>query len=533
MNSLVIIFPVILMFYLGYRFYSRRIERLIGIDPLRKTPAYEKYDGVDYVPAKHWTVLFGHHFASIAGAAPVVGPIMAVAIWGWGAALLWVILGTIFMGGVHDYCSVMLSVRHGGSSIADVTGVCVSKSAKTVFSVFLWLTLVLIIAVFVRLCAKTFVVQPEIVAPSLGLIPIAVIVGILLYRLKLNQPAVTVIALSVLVVLIITGEYFPIPGGHHAMRVWSIVLLLYAFVASVTPVHILLQPRDYLSAFLLFFGLLFGYAGLILTHHAVSLPFSVFHAPAAAMPLWPMLFVTIACGAISGFHAIVASGTTSKQISSESDARIIGYGGMITEGLLSAMTIIMMVVAFGSVGELSHIVNSGDGPVAAFGKGYGQVTLRILGKYGGVFAVLLLNAFILTTLDTATRLGRYITQELFGIKNRYIATLGVIILSGWLALSGRWTEIWPIFGAANQLIAALTLIVITSWLLGRQKPVLYTLLPAVFMLLTTIGALLMKINEFWVKRDGLLFCITGILLVLALYVFTESLNKSIEVFKSR
>lgn len=522
MNIHLIILAIFLSFYFGLRFYSRRLEQLVGVDGTRKTPAHRKYDGVDFVPAKHWTVLFGHHFASIAGAAPIIGPIIALSIWGWGPALLWVVLGTIFVGGVHDYCSLMLSVKRGGMSIADITGRKISKAAKTVFLIFLWLTLILIIAVFVDLCAKTFVVKPEIVLPSLGLIPIALVTGYLLYTLKLHQPTVTVFSLAALVVLIYLGRILPIQIGAHALSIWSIVLLVYSFIASITPVQRLLQPRDYLSSFLLFFGLLFGYAGLIFFKGRIGLPVIVTHTGKDMLPLWPLLFVTVACGAISGFHSVVASGTTSKQLANEKNGRIIGYGGMVAEGLLSAMTILIIIVAFRNIGSLSEIVNQAGGPINAFGTAYGRVTQNILGGYGGLFAVIILNAFILTTLDTATRLGRYIGHELFNIKNRYLATIVVVLLSGWLALSDKWRDIWPIFGSANQLIAALALIVITSWLLTRKKKVIYTLIPAFFMLATAISALLIKIRECFVNREILLVIISIILLGLAAFVFIGS-----------
>ncbi|NQT23039.1 MAG: carbon starvation protein A [Candidatus Omnitrophica bacterium] len=534
MNLLLLIGITLVLFFLGYRFYSRVVERQFGVEPDRQTPAHTKYDGVDYVPAKHWTMLFGHHFASIAGAAPIIGPVLAVSIWGWAPTILWIVIGSVLMGGVHDFCSLLISVKHEGSSIAEVTKKCISKRAKTVFLIFVWLTLILIIAVFVTLSAKTLVVKPEIVLPSLGLIPLAIIVGFLLYNLKLNQPLVTFFGLGTLALLMILGRHFPINLGGNPVMIWGIILLVYSFVASVTPVQILLQPRDYLSSFPLLLGLLIGFAGLVLFGHGIKLP--AFVSPDAVpgtMPLWPLLFVTVACGAISGFHSIIASGTTSKQIASERHARHIGYGGMIAEGLLAAMTVFVLIVVFKDQGEIQKAVAGGAGPINAFGIAYGEVTKKIMGGYGYLFAITILNAFILTTLDSAARIGRYITQELFGISNRFLATFIVVILSGWLALSGKWTQIWPLFGSANQLIAALTLIVVTSWLLSRRKKVLYTLVPTIFMLVTTMGALVIKIVEYFAKRESALLLVSAVLLGLAIFIFAEAVKETGKVFRRR
>jgi carbon starvation protein len=522
-NALYIVCFVLLLFAFGYFVYAKKISALLGVKPERKTPAHTNYDGVDYVPAKHWTMLFGHHFASIAGAAPVIGPVLALSIWGWAPTVLWIALGTVFIGGVHDFSSLMISVKHKASSTADIAEQAISKNAKIIFLSFVWLTLILIIAVFVHYCAKTLVEKPEIVIPSIGLIPLALVVGFLLYVRKLHQPTVTVFAVLVLICLIFLGDRLPIALGGNALHTWSIILLVYAFLASVTPVQILLQPRDYLSAYLLFFGILFGFGGIVITRPDIHYPAFITWSKGAGFELWPVLFVTVACGAISGFHSIVASGTTSKQLASERHAKGIGYGGMIAEGLLAAMALLVVAAAFGSPQALGKIVSQGGGPVAAFGIGYGRVTDAFLGGFGALFAIIVLNAFILTTLDTATRIGRYITQELFKIKNRYAATIIVVALSALLVITKEYNEIWPIFGSANQLIAALTLIVITSWLLARKKKVLYTLIPAVFMLVTTAGALILKIVHYIKDKEHyLLLAIASVLLALAVFVMVEA-----------
>ena len=522
MSSIFLIAASAAIFLFGYLFYSRKIERLMKIDPKKKTPAYRKYDGVDYVPAKHWSVLFGHHFASIAGAAPIIGPVLAVSIWGWVPALLWIVLGSVFIGGIHDFCALIISTRHSATSIGDVAKERISRNARVVFLAFLWLTLVLIISVFVNICARTFVVKPEIVVPSFGLIPIALLVGFLLYNLKFHQPTVTVLGLLLMGGAMFLGRLYPVSLGGNSLATWGAILLVYAFIASVTPVNILLQPRDYLSSYLLVMGVVFGYAGILITRPEMHFPAFLGWQGSKGLELWPLLFVTVACGAISGFHAVVASGTTSKQLPNEKDARKIGYGGMIAEGILAVMAVLVIAAAFKDKGMLREVVDRGAGPVGAFGIGYSQVTRGFLGSYGGVFAIMILNAFILTTLDTATRIARYITQELFRIKNRYAATLIIVALAGWLGLSGEWNDIWPIFGSANQLIAALTLIVITSWFLSRRKPVIYTLAPMIFMLVTASGALVLKVKEYIKSENMFLLAITVILLGLAVFVLFEA-----------
>ena len=522
MNSLFIVILAVSIFWIGYKFYAKRIENIFKPDPDKKTPAHFKYDGVDYVPAKHWLILFGHHFASIAGAAPIIGPILAVSIWGWAPTLIWIVLGTVFIGGVHDFASLMASARHGGSSIADFSQQVISKNTKYIFLTFLWVTLILIISVFVEACAKTLVVKPEIVIPSLGLIPLAILVGYLLYVKKLNQVFVTVLGLFGLAALILWGSKAPVAVPGDAIKIWSVVLLVYAFCASVMPVHILLQPRDYLSAFLLVLGLVFGYVGILVSQPKMAFPAYINWGPTAGMALWPVLFVTVACGAISGFHSIVASGTTSKQLPNEIYAKRIGYGSMVAEGLLATMALLVVAVAYSQTGILKNVITAGGGPVSAFGFGYGKVTESFLGKFGVLFAVLILNAFILTTLDTATRICRYLTQELFRVKNRYLTTIVVIALSGWLSLKGELGKIWPIFGSANQLIAALTLIVITSWFLSTGKKIRYTFIPTIFMLATATGALIVKGIQYYKEKTYILVVIAVVLLILAGFILFEA-----------
>ena len=524
MNTLGIAGVCLALLCLGYRFYGRRIEKLYGIEPERKTPAETNYDGVDYVPAKHWFVLFGHHFAAIAGAAPIIGPVIAISVWGWGPSLIWIVVGCIFMGAVHDFGSLVTSIRYGGRSIAEIGGEVIGRRTRILFSIFIWLTLILVVAVFVFFSAKTYVEDPRVVMPSMGLIPIAMLLGFMLYSLKMNQWIATIIGIVLMISFIVAGKFFPVNLGSNSLMIWSIVLLVYCFIASVIPVHILLQPRDYLCGLLLVAGMVSGYAGLIITHPPVTQPAFIAWNGETGM-LWPMLFVTIACGAISGFHSLVASGTSSKQLANERDAKKIGYGAMLMEGAVSILALVAILAGFKTHGSLSLMMaKGGPGPIAAFSRGYKTITQPFFGPYGGLVAVTILNSFILSSLDAGTRIGRYITHELFGIKNRYLSTFIMVALSAILALSGKWKQLWPIFGAANQLVAALALLVITGWLIIQKKPIRYTLLPAIFVLVTTIGALCFNVLSFYRQNDFLLMGTAIVLIILSFLVLFEAID---------
>lgn len=535
MNSLILGTIAIILFLLGYRFYASRIKRLWAVDPARPTPAVERYDGCDYVPARHWTILFGHHFASIAGAGPIIGPVIAVAIWGWGPALVWIVLGSIFLGGVHDFSSLMVSLRHQGRSIADVAHSVMGYRAKMIFATFLWLSLVLIVAVFAAVGGKTLAVKPEIVIPTFGLILVAILVGLMIYRWKVHQAIATVIGLALLFGLIVLGYHYPINIGANAARNWALILLAYAFIASVMPVNILLQPRDYLAAFVLLFGLLFGYLGLIITRPVMHTPMYIGWRGSEG-GLWPMLCVIVACGAISGFHSMVASGTTSKQLASEGDAGKIGYGGMIMEGGLATLALIAVGAGLyftkeeGPANLVYPWLVKEKGWVVAFGEGYGQLVGPIFGAFGALVAIMMVKTFVLTTLDTATRINRYIGEELFGeglklkvFKNRYLSTGLIIILAGYLAF-GNWRAIWPIFGASNQLVAALALLVVTVYLMAKRRPTRYTLVPGVFMFVTTVAALVYKTTQFIPQKMYLLATISVVLTILAIFMLVEGIR---------
>ncbi|MEO0127303.1 MAG: carbon starvation protein A [candidate division WOR-3 bacterium] len=539
MNSLFLGFGAIILFLIAYNLYGRILERLFNVSPENKTPAHYKYDGVDYVPAKNWLVLFGHHFSSIAGAGPILGPVIACAVWGWGPAILWIVIGSIFVGGVHDFSSLMLSLRNDGRSIGDTTETTLGVRAKIIFSLFVWLSLILVIAVFAASAAKTLETTPEIVIPTFGIIPTAILVGLMLYHWRVNTILSTIIGVGMLFGLILLGWYVPIKWTYYG---WLFTLLLvYAYTASILPVNIILQPRDYLSFFVLFFGLIVGYLGVIITHPNVNTPSFVSFSGKEGY-LFPMMFVTIACGAISGFHSLVASGTTSKQLNNERDAKRIGYGAMLTEGILSTLAIIAVCAGLywygGKEGFVYPELIKGGNWIGAFGKGYGQITKPILGALGMFIGITMLKTFIVTTLDTATRITRYIGTELFGerlgigfMKNMYINSAIVIGLATYLAI-GPWQNIWPVFGASNQLVAALALLVVTTWLLSKKKNSLYTLIPAIFMLLVTITALILQAVKFFSTQKIMLGIISIILLVLAGFMIEETLRSTIKLKRS-
>jgi carbon starvation protein len=533
MNSLILALIAIVLFSLGYRFYGRIIEKLWGVDPSRKTPAVEHFDGIDYVPAKHWTVLFGHHFASIAGAGPIIGPVIAAMVWGWFPAVIWLIAGSIFLGGVHDFSTFMVSLRHRGKSVADVAQSVMGFRAKMIFAMFVWLALVLVIAVFAAVAARTLSTTPEVVIPTFGVVGVAVLVGLLMYRWKVSQVLATIIGVVLLFGLILLGYFVPVSIGPNAAKIWTVVLLLYAFTASILPVNILLQPRDYLVSIVLFFGLLFGYAGVVITHPPMHAPaFIAFHGDQGY--LWPMMCVIIACGAISGFHSLVAGGTTSKQLANERDAKKVGYGAMLLEGVLSVLALIAVAGGLywseqeGMPGLVYPRLMEGGNWIVTFGTGYGQLVKPFLGVLGMFVGIMMLKTFVMTTLDTATRIARYIAEELFGegfkikpLRNKYVSTSVVFVIALWLAL-GSWQSIWPVFGASNQLIAALVLIVISTYLLSRRKQAAYTLYPAVFMLITTLAALIYTFLDFIREGKTLLSIMTFVLFALALFMCFEA-----------
>jgi len=550
MNSLVLGGFAIFVLYLGYKFYGGFIEKkLIRPNDKYPTPAVAEEDGIDYTPAKT-SMLFGHHFSSIAGAGPIIGPLIGVTYFGWLISSIWILIGSIFIGAVHDYTSMMLSVRNRGKSIAEIAGFSLGNRAKNIFSIFLWIALVLVVAAFGDATAQTLVKQPEIVIPTFGLIFLAILFGRLVYRMKMPLFAGTLISLALLAFLMYLGEIFPIASpetilGMSNVRFWFWALMIYALFASVIPVGVLLQPRDYISSWLLYVGLGLGFAGLIVAHPHINTPAIVtFNSPSQG-PIWPMLFVLIACGAVSGFHSLVSSGTTSKQLARESLGRRIGYGSMILEAVLAIMVVMIASAALNwdpsgikSEFGLQYLMTStaaggGGGPIVTFATGFGKIAGSLPGISIGIgiyFGMLMLNAFVITTLDTATRLGRFLLTEMSGTKvkalnNRWVASAVTVGAAGLIASTGGIKAIWPVFGATNQLVAALALVVVSSYLIGVKKPAIYTIIPAIIMLLTTVAALAYKMIEFFGKGGAnnlVLGTISLVLVCLSIYIALEA-----------
>jgi carbon starvation protein len=541
MNTLIIAFILILWLFLGYRIYGNFIEkRVIQADRERITPAKEMNDGIDYSPAKK-TVLFGHHFSSIAGAGPILGPLLGVLYFGWLGALLWVAIGSVFLGAVHDYTSLMTSVQNKGRSLADISEKTLGRRTQVIFSLFLWFALALVIAVFAVVASRTLVSQPEIVIPTFGLIFVAMIFGWLITKRGFNIPATTVTSLLILFALIYIGTMYPVelPAqilGMSVQNFWFFVLIIYSLFASSLPVWFLLRPRDYISTWILFTGLAIGYLGLIISHPSINAPAFVSFTSKGG-PLWPMLFVIIACGAISGFHSVVAGGTTAKQLPDETAGKLVGFGGMVTEAVLAGLVIFIAAAALvwdpsGTENPWGYqylMTQVGD-PIKAFATGYGKLTSSLPGislVVGSFFGMVMLNAFVLTTLDTGTRLGRFIFSEMTGKKirlfnNRWVASAIILVFAALLGATEGYKAIWPVFGASNQLVAALALIVVSSYLVGVKRPTKFTLYPAYFMLSTTLAALIFQGYNFFKSESYLLGAVSGILIILALIIVYDA-----------
>ncbi len=521
------------LFVVAYRFYGRFLERKLGLDSDRPTPSHTDYDGVDRVPARR-EVLLGHHFSSIAGAGPIVGPIIAAAF-GWMPVLFWIVIGSIFIGGVHDFSSLAASVRHRARSVAEIAREHMSPLAYRLFLAFIWLALVYVLVVFTDLTAGTFTADGGVASSSLIFIVLAVGFGVSVYRLKVPVLYASLVFVPLVFAAVFAGQAVPLNSesvpkliGNDPAKTWDILLLVYCLVASTTPVWILLQPRDYLSSFLLYASVLGGFLGIVFGGFAVQYPaFIGWQAPGLG-PLFPILFITVACGACSGFHSVVASGTSSKQLDRERDAKPVGYGSMLIEGLVAviALATVMMLVRGDAL--------AGKPPLVVYGSGMGNFLARfgLPFKIGYSFGLLALSTFILTTLDTATRLGRYIFEEFTGLrgsKTRYLSTLATLALPAVFVLitlrdaSGNpmpaWKAIWPVFGATNQLLAGLALLVVTVWLRRSGQKPWYTVLPMVFMIVMTVWALALLLGQYGRSTIGL---IAAVLLGLSLILIFEA-----------
>ncbi len=530
MSAIVLIVIALIAFIVAYLTYGSFIVKKLGVDPKVKTPAHTMRDDVDYVPTRG-PVLMGHHFASIAGAAPIVGPIVA-AVFGWLPAFLWIVLGSIFIGGVHDTTALFASIRHRSKSIAEILGENVGVSAKKLFAAFAWLTLILILAVFAFVIAKTFAAIPSVATASILFIGVSIIFGYVVYRRGAPLLVTSIGGVILLALCVWLGVLFPI---SLSLTAWIPILLAYALIAASLPVWIILQPRDYLNSFLLYGFLAAAIIAIFVTNPTINLPaFTSFETNLGF--LFPILFVTIACGAISGFHCLVSSGTTSKQLSSEAHIKPIGYGSMLLEGLLAVIALI--TVAYLLLGDYTALLKEvGWGGVFSQGIGNFLTGIGIPLEVGIGFAGLVLAAFALTTLDTATRLCRFMLQELTEkevgkpsaivtfITNRYVAGLIGVVLAAWLALSGGWSTLWPLFGSANQLIAALALLALSVWLARMGKNNKFVLFPMIFMLAVTLTALVFMFFKTLAAANFVQVIVVVVLFILAIVLVYMAITK--------
>ncbi len=569
MSSIVLVLIGILVFYLGFRFYSKfignRIFKIHEDDQIMPSKALE--DGIDYVPTKKH-ILFGHHFTSIAGAAPIVGPCVA-AYWGWLPALLWILLGTIFMGAVHDFGALVTSVKEKGRSIADIASNTISKRTRLMFLSFVILLIWLILAVFAMVIADLFVAIPSSVIPINIEIIIAIIMGFLIYKKKIDILIPSLFALAILYFFVWVGTKAPIDltttmAVQDVKNLWIIMLFIYSAIASLLPVWTLLQPRDFINSHQLFVGLGLLFLGIFISQPVVDAPAIRSLSEPDVPGIFPLLFVTIACGAISGFHGLVASGTSSKQLEKLSDARLVGYGGMIGEGTLALASTICAVAGIGlvtnanlpTVGPVTDLnwnvyydtwAHASGNKAAAFVLGGGALiqSLGIPTIVANTLMAVLVISFAATTLDTATRIQRFILNE-FGIatgvkalSNRYTATIVAIIpailLAFWNVVEpgtgsmrqAGWV-LWPIFGASNQMLAALTLMVLTLYYWQKKRPILPLLIPMFFVMGITITALVANAIQFY-GQNSILFGLTIILMGLIIWMAYEGVNKVLEI----
>lgn len=568
MNAAVLLIISIAVLVVGYIFYGGWLAKKWGVNPKNVTPAHTMEDGVDYVPAKA-PVLMGHHFSSIAGAGPINGPIQA-AVFGWVPVALWVLIGGIFFGGVHDFGALFASVRNKGKSIGTVIEDSIGLKAKRLFIIFAYLTLLLVVAAFASIVANTFkatylesgaidyaasAANASTAMISILFIVVAVIFGFFVYRRNAPLGVSTVIGVALIVGCMALGlNWHPIYLSYEA---WMIICGIYILVASVTPVWILLQPRDYLSSFLLYGMMILALVGIIGCHPSIDAMPAFAGFKDTVMPtgssigyLFPALFVTIACGAISGFHSLVGSGTTAKQLDHEQEARPIAYGGMLIESALAIIALCAVAYIWKDYAGGTTVV-----PTAVFAGGLSAMLGTLFGP--GVQSVtyslfiLAVSAFCLTSLDTATRLARYMFQE-FWVKpgedpntltgarkvlvNPYVATIITVVLGVALGMTG-YAKIWPLFGAANQLLAALGLLAVAAWLgkIGRNNKMFY--IPMVFMLIVTITSLCFTIvaqyNSIVAGADVAWSVIRGVISILLIILAIDLVVEGVKALSAQ
>jgi len=546
MSSILIVLFGLVGFCFGWFVYSKFIaEKIYQLDPNYQTPAHRFEDGVDFVPTNKF-VLWGSHFTAVAGAAPIVGPAIAV-YWGWAPALLWVTLGSIFFAGVHDFGALWASNRHDAKSIGALSESIVSTRVRSVMMVIIFLLLVLVNAMFGTIIANDMVIYPESVFPAWAAIPVAIAIGVLIRR-KFNLLLISIIGVAILYFTIYIGSNMPmaLPGdifGLGERGNWIILLYVYAGIASMLPVWLLLQPRDYINGAQLVLGLIVLYSAVLLTMPNVAAP--MFNdVVEGTPPLWPILFVTIACGALSGFHGIVSSGTSAKQLNNEKDARFVGYLGALGEGSLALITIVAVtgsLYAATAAGGWNELYPSLSGGPADGGFITGGALLISNGwgfsqSFSQTMLAVMVVLFAGTTMDAGLRLTRYIIQEwgniyeISPLKNNYISTLvavGACLLLAFGVSNGNYpgdggTLIWPVFGATNQILASMTLIVLSVYLIKLGRPARYLLTPMIFILLMAIWASVWYVMDYVSRGQWILVAIQVAVMVSAVFIILES-----------
>ncbi|GAA2076777.1 carbon starvation protein A [Aeromicrobium halocynthiae] len=539
MNSLVLLVIGLAIFTAGYLVYSKYLsERVYQLDAAHTTPAHELSDGVDYVPTNKF-VLWGHHFTSVAGAAPIVGPGIAV-IWGWLPAFLWVTVGTVFFAGMHDLGALWASARNRGQSIGTLSGRYIGPRGRNLFLVVIFLLLLMVIAAFAVVITDLLIGTPSSVIPAWGAIAVAAVVGQMIYRWRMNLLLTTVIGVTALYSLILLGDRYPIELpestlGMSPATFWIVALFLYAGIASVLPVWVLLQPRDYINGVQLFIGLGILYAAVLFSAPTVVAPAFNGNVPDGTPGLVPLLFVTIACGAISGFHGMVSSGTSSKQLDKETDARFVGYFGAVGEGLLALGAIIAATAGFRTVAEWEEVYSAfGNGGVGAFVDGGGAIVEGGLGLPASLSATILATMAVLfaaTTMDTAVRLLRFVVQEggeLLKVNvSKSVATAIVLILGLGLTFSqGAGGEggmrIWPLFGTTNQLLASLTLSIVAVMLMRKGRNAWPALVPLALVFTMAFYAAIVQLGNLYDAQDWLLLGLDLVIVVAAVWVAFEA-----------
>lgn len=563
MNGIWLALITLILFLLGYRFYSKFIARKIyQLDPDYRTPAHEREDGVDFVPTNRWVVL-GHHFTSIAGAAPIVGPAIAI-YWGWLPAILWIALGTVFAAGVHDFGTLVLSIRNRGRSVGTFANELIGKRGRILFLFIILILVLMVNAVFAWVISKLFISFPASVLSIFIQIPLAIGIGYYTYQKSRNLLIPSIIVLTVMYASAIAATYVPVlqidfvqyfggaqntvlfglSGTSMAFFSWIIVLMIYVYFASVLPVWKLLQPRDFINAEQLILGLAILYLGLIFIAPEVTAPAT---QATGDVGWFPLLFITIACGAVSGFHGLVSSGTTPKQIDKETDARFVGYLGAVGEGTLAIITVVAIATYFGSGADFASTYSSfsaaGANGLTAFIHGAGHLAtgLGIPAEAARTIVAVIVISFAATTLDTSVRLMRYIISELgeiYRIKpltRIHVSTSIAVLSSAALVLlpegprgfgSGGYL-LWPLFGTSNQLLAGISLLLITIWLRKKGRPIIYTLVPMVFLLFMTLWAMIQQVVFKWSGLGGtdanlLLFVLGAIILGFTIWILVES-----------